>query len=104
MSYIAHLQRTLEEQEEVDTTESRGNEIGHKQGIRKVPGYSLTSAHMMTLSLQKCWPYSHPEAPSQGGHREEEQRQEEGGEHQGDWTAATPPAGRADNRNIFRTL
>ena len=71
MSYIAHLQRTLEEQEEVDTTESRGHEVGHKQGLRKVPAGSTSSAHMLTLSLQKCWPYSHPEAPSQGGHREE---------------------------------
>ena len=36
MSYIAHLQRTLEEQEEVDTSEARGHQGGHKQGLRKV--------------------------------------------------------------------
>ena len=36
MSYIAHLQRTLEEQEELEAGEGRGVHLETKPGLRKV--------------------------------------------------------------------
>jgi len=60
MSYIAHLQRTLEEHDDVEAEEAVPVHREQKQPFRK-----------------KCWPYSHPDGlvGTTGPSRDEEEEQ-----------------------------